>query len=396
MEYTLNIACRATLAVLALGWVMPIQAHPGWAALAAHYGDRALQGNVETRNHTFNVTSFGAKGDGKANDTSAFRSAIAAACDGSVYGAVFVPPRHSFRLSANLVLPANCKLAGGGTIEWFPRCNCSIVIGAPNDAVEDITFNGENDIGPGVYVGTGAANFRINHNTFENFQNGALLIYGGGQGPPPTRGDVGLNYATNNEAIQGHTPPIFNFQCGYRASDISFVGNVFVGDGDFDIGIDGCSEILIKGNQILPGENGYGGAIQVEATSDDVTDVKIADNIIHGSHFANGYAAQGINLVTNGSGRQDDAANVLSNFLVEGNVVYDEPSQGINLTYVVRKTDTPGAIADNVVYGNRGGGIKVVGRRVSIIGNMACDNYGFDLQVSCDQCLLKDNFMINN
>lgn len=350
-----------------------------------------------TGGRSADIRVYGAKGDGRANDTIALRSAIKAACNGSSPGTVLVPQRYTFLLSSSVAVAPECRLTGGGTIEWTRGCNCPLVINAKGDEIDHITFDGLNDVGPGVYAGTGAVNFGIDHNLFENFPNGSMVIAPTGKGPPPTHGMIALNYAHGNEAIRGHTPPIFNFQCGDGASNIVFLGNIFVGDGDFDIGDDGCSDVTISRNKLLPGPDGYGGSIQIEATSDNVSRVYIAGNIIHDSKFANGYPAQGINLATNGTGRLDKSAHVLSNFVVSGNEIYNEPAQGVNVMYVNKPTHTPGVIAGNVVYGNRDGGIQVQTGNVSVIGNDVHDNKAFEVRIACmSPCTAADNYGISS
>src|SRR5262249_8380205 len=65
---------------------------------------------------TFNVTSYGAKGDGKTDDSAAFTKAIAA-CNKAGGGHVVVPAGKSFRTGA-ITLLANVDVHVLGTIKF--------------------------------------------------------------------------------------------------------------------------------------------------------------------------------------------------------------------------------------------------------------------------------------
>ena len=98
-----------------------------------------------------NVRDFGAKGDGKTNDTAAFKAAIAAV-EAMGGGTVYAPPGY-YCLTESLTLPALCTLAGDlkpGTAEGTVLCiyggkgttdrTRAAVICGPHASVQNLAF----------------------------------------------------------------------------------------------------------------------------------------------------------------------------------------------------------------------------------------------------------------
>ena len=102
------------------------------------------------RTDSLNVRSFGAKGDGKTDDTAAFQAAIdAAAASGG--GSVFVPAG-TYRLNGTLIIKRNVTLEGiftaPPTIPWTAE---SLGKGAPNGSVL-LAFSGKGDAGGAPFI----------------------------------------------------------------------------------------------------------------------------------------------------------------------------------------------------------------------------------------------------
>jgi hypothetical protein len=127
------------------------------AALAC--GSGAVYGaEVVAPGPCINVSSFGAKGDGKSDDTSAFQSALDAA--GEKGGVVYVPP--GTYLSAELQLRRNTALVGspswgygcpGGSILrlFTDQASCLLnITGAPGVTIEGLSVDG-GQLGQGIH-----------------------------------------------------------------------------------------------------------------------------------------------------------------------------------------------------------------------------------------------------
>ncbi|MGH9395723.1 MAG: hypothetical protein ACRD18_02580 [Terriglobia bacterium] len=327
--------------------------------------------------------AFGAIGDGKANDTQAIQAAINAGCNGVKAGTILLPGQFTFMIRG-VTLPANCRMTGGGTITYPAGANASILM-ASNSRITGLSFDGTNNIGTAALAQSAATNLRVDHSIFHNFQNGSLCFATacGGFTTSSSNISVDHNYFYNNQ--DGATGPIFNVQCGDGVTGFAANYNTFVGDGDFDVGIDGCQNSQIIGNYIARGSNGFGGAIQPEATSYAVSGLLIENNIILNPHFANGYTACGIEMHTNGNGGSGPGAHIISNFIVRGNYVTGAPGGGICLLYSLNDTNTPGIVADNITYKNGTGGIILNGGNLTVSGNVSMDNSGMGINVACIQ-----------
>jgi hypothetical protein len=350
---------------------------------------------VISRSDEVYVQWFGAKGNGTTDDTAAIQAALTAGCNGAVPGIVFVPLGNY--LVSGLTLPSNCRMTGSGTFVYTSG-NKSISVGS-NTQIDHLSFNGANNIGAAILSQSGASMIRVGpDNHFSGFTNGAICFSTacGSLATPPSNILIDHNYFQNNET--GANPPIFNVQCGDNVSGFDVEYNTFVGDGDFDIGIDGCQDVRILGNTIIRGTNGLAGAIQIEATSFSISGVIVKNNIVTSPHFANSYPACGIEMHTNGNGGSGSGANKLTNFMVEGNFVTGAPGGGICLFYTTNDTTTPGVIHGNVTVSNSGAGLNIQGGQVVIDSNYSSGNTGNGISIACimQPCQLTGNTATGN
>lgn len=330
-----------------------------------------------------NVMSQGAVGNGSTNDTTAIQNAINTACNGTVYATVVIPGGKTFLIgTGGITVPSNCRITGGGTIIYASSSNAPFVIGS-NTEVDHLLFNGSNNIGVAVLGNNSSNNLHVDHSLFENFPNGSLCFATcGAISPVPTNVLIDHNFFQNNEDGAA-TPPIFNVQCGDNVIGFKVEDNIFVGDGDFDIGVDGCQNVEISGNIIKQGTNGFGGGIQPEATSFSISGLTITNNLIANPHFANGYSGCGIEMHTNGNGGSGLGAHILGQFIVSGNYVTGAPGGGICLLYTTNDTNTPGVVANNFTYKNTGSGLNLQGGNLLVSGNLSMDNTGSGIDIAC-------------
>ncbi|HEV2498632.1 MAG TPA: glycosyl hydrolase family 28-related protein [Terriglobia bacterium] len=341
------------------------------------------------------VTAFGAKGDGKTDDTAAFQAAISAAC-GNKSGAVLVPRWANLMLSADVEIngvggPA-CRITGGGTISWKLETPTKVNAGLTCHAVceiDHLTFDGTNDGGPALYIQGGAHDSVIHDVTFENAENGSVFITNlfDNSDPPPTRVTFRDVTTLNNE--DGPTPPIFNLQGGNGCSYLTFDNITSIGDGDYDIGDDGCSHTKITNFRSMQGTNGFGGSIQVEATSAPVTDVYIAGADVESPNFADGYSAEGVHLVSAGNSNNF----VLSDVRVIGNRFYNTPGEPIAIRYVSANNATDIIVSSNWTYPATASAtaIEVDGTNSLILGNALRHSGGIIQTCSTSPCAAANN-----
>jgi hypothetical protein len=313
---------------------------------------------------------FNAPGDGTHNASSAVQSAMSFACNGTALGVVGLPSGLTFLLSS-IILPANCRLTGGGTVVYPASENSSIIVSS-NDEIDHLTFNGAGNSGAAIIGSQSVSNIKVHDSTFENFANGSICFAAacGGYTVSPTYVRIYHNFFLDNE--DGAMPPIFNVQFGDGCSWVSAEDNTSVGDGDYDFASDGCSNVDISRNWMLQGVNGFGGSIQVEATSADSSNVMVSENHVLDPHFADGYAAECIHMVTDGNG-SGSPNYVLSNFAVVKNILAGCPSQGINVAYVTNDNAEGGTISGNQVYKAQLDGIEVSAGETLLSANLVRD-----------------------
>ena len=93
--FTMSVLLLVGLFLVSLSWAQPAQT-----------------GNADfSRANTLNVLDFGAKADGKTDDTAAFQKALDTAGKGDLGGAVFAP-RGAYLIAGHLSIPKNVTLEG--------------------------------------------------------------------------------------------------------------------------------------------------------------------------------------------------------------------------------------------------------------------------------------------
>ncbi|WP_163099357.1 glycosyl hydrolase family 28-related protein [Peribacillus alkalitolerans] len=112
---------------------------------------------------SINVKSFGAKGDGKTDDTKAIQRAIT-----SAKGKLVVIPKGTYRISY-LAIPSNTKIAGTSAILKANKpYSYMLKITGSNVSVSGVTIDGNNLSIQGINIGANLSGITIQKSTVQN------------------------------------------------------------------------------------------------------------------------------------------------------------------------------------------------------------------------------------
>lgn len=302
------------------------------------------------------MATYGARGDGVADDTAAIQAAINAATSGNV---VFLPPPPAFyKISATIRVTKSITLLGSDSLIKSPGAACPtfILITANDVTVRSLRLVGPQRIcGHAIDMGSGSptlTNVTVQDNRIDNFYAGIL--------------------------VQGVD--------GFRVA-----GNELTNLTDFGIDTFPAKNGVIDHNIVLnvsgDGGNAYGIVASRNASSPNnprSTDIVISNNRVenipiwecydtHGGqriHFIDNTcknAKLGINVAFSGTGRTDPNALAPIECEVRGNTIEKNPAEAYRDAIVFAGTTTQaatGVVADNILVGFGPTGIYVVNTSV--------------------------------
>ncbi|MFA5205311.1 MAG: right-handed parallel beta-helix repeat-containing protein [Lentisphaeria bacterium] len=220
-----------------------------------------------------NVAAYGAKGDGKTDDTPAFRQAFLAA--GTAARCVTVPPGTYLLGPQPLELPPNVTLRGAGATTVLRAAPCTTTLLTLKDgcALADLAFDGRqakpgeaND--PGLIMIQGAKAIRLDRLRFDHVDRDCVFLDHAGN---VTIADC--DFAMVGLAIN----TVFSHHLritGNRITDARVHGIEIWGMYNWEL--QDTSDIMITGNYV---KNGGAGAIWASGGRDLV----LANNVINGA-----------------------------------------------------------------------------------------------------------------
>ena len=262
---------------------------------------------------TKNVRDFGARGDGIADDTLAFRAAVAAIPE---TGGTLYIPQGTYGLTGNINLKSNIvvKGAGGLTIlksiktgSWGDTGILQILPGVSQVTISDLVIDGNKIMSPsgtlyGIYIG-GGTDVTIERITSKNMPGSDLT---------GTRGGDGVYIGSRVLADGSRVIPK-----NITVRDSTFDGNVRQG-----ISIVSGSNILIERSKFIntTGTNpGAGIDIEPNAASETTEMVTIKDSLFDNNQY-------GLQIYNSAQAKMSD-------FTISNNIFSNNRKQGMRLFY---------------------------------------------------------------
>lgn len=375
-----------------------------------------------------NVLSYGAKGDGVTDDTTAIQAAIDAAFAAGG-GIVFLP--EGTCIASQILLKGNVVLVGAGKnitiLKQKDNSNVNFVSAANTSitfyGIKNLTIDGNyanQTTGNGLVL-AGNDSFAIGCEV-KNCKSYGILLFGGARSKVEgcyVHHNKNVGIFVGNDGFTIDDVNISNSQIEYNESHGILVGNnattiatnVTVSD----------NIVNLNGTDAGPG----GGGIWAVVGAADVT---ISNNNVKANHGDNIGIAGAVRVTITGNiskgatGPITDLVNsgiAIStgsvNITVTGNVCYNNSGMGIG----VRGTSTNITIIGNLCYNNSSlsagdwAGIQLLaiapdtgsGNYITIIGNRCYDDravanrtqsYGIVIDTNANNVICKDNLVTNN
>ena len=368
----------------------------------------------------YDVTLYGATGDGTTDDRAAVQSALTAANASAAGGGTVFFPAGTYALASAISLTSNIKLLLDHKAKLFLKNSSdshviSIASGASRVAVVggEIDGNkGNNAGGHGITVGASGATFVTVQDCYihDCDQDGVrftgtlcehVVVSGcsfDANGTAGLTSDSTIQHFSwvNNTARDNGTHGIGLIGIGKHGT---ISGNVSEGSGIADnfTGYNASNDHLtVTGNVSRGGANHgihFGGSNLVIA--DNVVDVPAQSGIvvrIDGSTAV-------VNVVVSGNVIDSPVAGVgiwcdkMTEFSITGNTVVGSASHGIWLA----ENNTDGTVSGNTCKGNAANGIRLEDTdRVAVTGNNARSNAGGIVLSDCDDCVVSGNVITGN
>jgi len=312
---------KATLEILA-GYKKIELPKPGNPGRLAQVTDDVRGIWIDQGHHWFslngnaiNVMEFGAKGDGKTDDSLAF-------CDAFTSGdRILIPSGMTFLIGDIKV--TNQTLFGGGTIRKKSDSPWAFHIIGDGAVINGLRFYAEHTSGQpnaDIRLGDGARNVRIINCCFESSTYSAVA--GAGWNEPEYKNHVSGVIFSNNIVKGKYARPLYL----YSIDHITIKGNI-IRDCQFDAIrlVDNDGFCLIDGNQFI---NIGDPCWPDEQTRDAVDCYWSGDHIVISNNIINTGAAHGLDI----KGFAKDGSHGSRKIVVCNNQIYGTRYSGINIS----------------------------------------------------------------